>query len=176
VPGIILIRTIQGDFLSPSWSKNRTAFELEDRSKIVSLWQERFGIPVQVFDGFCFYRRAQNVWAFSDTTLPKLSYEAIGLRMMNFKEEPWKPTSCALQVFGRHATKNIVHLTREQSWIFFAGKSQVLEAKLEAKIEPGYVVVFYNGYVLGCGLYSHGKLVSQIPKESRISGDTEMDI
>ena len=129
-------------------------------------------IPVQVFDGFCFYRRAQNVWAFSDTTLPKLSYEAIGLRMMNFKEEPWKPTSCALQVFGRHATKNVVHLTSEQSRIFFAGSSQVLEAN----VEPGYVVVFYNGDVLGCGLYSHGKLVSQLPKERRISGDAEMDI
>jgi NOL1/NOP2/fmu family ribosome biogenesis protein len=158
--------------LSPSWPKNRKAFELEDRSKIAGLWQERFEIPVQVFDGFCFYRRAQNVWAFSDTALPKLSYEAIGLRMMNFKEEPWKPTSCALQVFGRHATKNTVHLTREQSRIFFAGKSQVLEAN----VEPGYVVVFYNGDVLGCGLYSHGKLVSQLPKERRISDDAEMDI
>ena len=162
--------------MSPGWSKNRNAFEPEDRSKIAWLWQERFGIPAQVFDGLCFYRRAQNVWAFSDTTLPKLKYEAIGLRMMNFKEEPWKPTSCALQVFGRHATKNVVHLTEEQSGIFFAGKSQVLEAKLEAKIEPGYVVVFYNGDVLGCGLYSHGTLVSQLPKESRISGYAEMDI
>ena len=158
--------------MSPSLSRNRTAFELEDRSRVVGLWQERFGIPAQVFDGFSFYRRAQNVWAFSDTTLPKLSYEAIGLRMMNFKEEPWKPTSCALQFFGRHATKNAVHLNREQSGIFFAGKSQVLEAN----VEPGYVVVFYNGDVLGCGLYSHGKLISQLPKERRISGDAEMDI
>ena len=158
--------------MSPGWSKDRNAFELEDRSKIARLWQERFGIPVQVFDCFCFYRRAQNVWAFSDMALPKLRYEAIGLRMMNFKEEPWKPTSCALQVFGRHATKNVVHLPSEQSGIFFAGKSQVLEAE----VEPGYVVVFYNGDVLGCGLYSHGKLVSQLPKESRIIGDAEMDI
>ena len=162
--------------MSPSWPKSRNAFELEDRSKIVGLWQDRFGILVQIFDSFCFYRRAQNVWAFSDAVLPTLRYEAIGLRMMNFKEEPWKPTSCALQVFGRHSTKNAVHLTGEQSGIFFAGMSQVLETKLEAKIEPGYVVVFYNGDVLGCGLYSHGKLVSQIPKECRISGDAEMDI
>lgn len=151
----------------PSWSKNRNAFELEDRSKIVMLWQERFGIPLRAFDGFTFYRRAQNVWAFSDADLPKLRYEAIGLRMASFKEEPWKPTSCALQVFGRHATRNAVNLTLEQSRVFFAGKSQVLEAK----VEPGYVVVFYNGDVLGCGLYSHGWLVSQLPRESRISGD-----
>ena len=37
-------------------------------------------------------------------------------------------------------------------------------------LEPGYVVVFYSGDVLGCGLYSHGKLVSQIPKERRMAG------
>lgn len=139
---------------------------------MAGLWQDRFGIPVQVFDCYSFYRRAQNVWAFSDVVLPKLSYEAVGLRTMNFKEDPWKPTSCALQVFGKHATKNTLQLTPEEARIFLAGKSQVLEAN----VEPGYVVVFYNGEVLGCGLYSHGKLVSQIPKERRISGDTEIDI
>jgi NOL1/NOP2/fmu family ribosome biogenesis protein len=159
-------------FLLPSWSKNRNAFEPEDHSKIACLWQERFGIPVQEFANFCFYRRAKNVWVFSDAALPKLSYEAVGLRMMNFKEDPWKPTSCAIQVFGRHATKNAVHLTSEQARIFFAGRSQVLKANVEA----GYVVVFYTGVVLGCGLYSHGKLVSQLPRECRISSDAEMDI
>jgi NOL1/NOP2/fmu family ribosome biogenesis protein len=162
--------------LSPGWPKSRNAFELEEHSRIVSLWHDRFGIPHQVFDSISFYRRAKNVWAFSDAALPKLSYEAVGLRMMNFKEEPWKPTSCALQLFGSHATKNTVHLTGEQSGIFLAGKSQVLGAEPAAKIEPGYVVVFYNGDVLGCGLYSHGRLASQLPKERRITGDAEMDI
>lgn len=163
---------IQEGFLLPSWSKGRNTYELEDRSKIARLWQDRFGIPVQIFDSFSFYRRAQNVWAFSDTVLPDLKYDAIGIRMMNFKEEPWKPTSCALQVFGRHATKNAVRLTMEQARIFLAGKIQALEAEAE----PGYVVVFYNGDALGCGLYSHGKLISQLPKESRICDDAEMDL
>ena len=39
--------------------------------------------------------------------------------------------------------------------------------------EPGYVVVFYRGEVLGCGLYSHGLLVSQIPKERRLASRGE---
>ena len=34
------------------------------------------------------------------------------------------------------------------------------------------MVVFYRGDVLGCGLYSHGKLVSQIPKERRMTSNT----
>jgi NOL1/NOP2/fmu family ribosome biogenesis protein len=40
---------------------------------------------------------------------------------------------------------------------------------IESDSESGYVVVFYRGEVIGCGLYSHGKLVSQIPKERRMA-------
>jgi NOL1/NOP2/fmu family ribosome biogenesis protein len=158
--------------LSPNWSANRNRFEPEDRSKIVALWNDRFGILEEAFTNFSFYRKAQNVWIFSDFALPRLSYEAIGLRMMNFKEDPWKPTSHALQIFGKHAVKNLVHLNFEQSKTFFAGKSQTLDLD----VEPGYVVVFYNGEVLGCGLYSHGMLVSQLPKERRIIDEMETDI
>jgi len=57
-----------------------------------------------------------------------------------------------------------VHLDEEQSRVFLAGGSQLFESDSE----PGYVVVFYRGEVLGCGLYSHGKLVSQLPKERRM--------
>jgi len=52
---------------------------------------------------------------------------------------------------------------------FLEGGSQVFESDCEA----GYVVVFYRGDVLGCGLYSHGKLVSQIPKERRMASTTK---
>jgi NOL1/NOP2/fmu family ribosome biogenesis protein len=136
------------------------------------MWLDRFGIAATIFARYSFYRRAQNVWAFSNAALPNLSYEAVGLRMMNFKEKPWKPTTCALQVFGKHATKNAIYLNVKQARCFLAGNSQVLEADAES----GYVVVRYKGEVLGCGLYSHGRLVSQLPKERRISDDMEMNM
>jgi NOL1/NOP2/fmu family ribosome biogenesis protein len=88
---------------------------------------------------------------------------------MNLKDRPWKPTTSALQVFGRHATKNVIHLDSINAMIFLEGKTQVIESNSE----PGYVVVFYRGEVLGCGLYSHGKLVSQIPKERRMASVEE---
>jgi hypothetical protein len=54
---------------------------------------------------------------------------------------------------------------------FLEGGTQEIEPDAKSDLpshpEPGYVVVFYRGEVLGCGLYSHGKLVSQIPKERR---------
>jgi NOL1/NOP2/fmu family ribosome biogenesis protein len=55
--------------------------------------------------------------------------------------------------------------------VFLEGGSQVFESDCEI----GYVVVFYRGDVLGCGLYSHGKLVSQIPKERRMASTAKSE-
>jgi NOL1/NOP2/fmu family ribosome biogenesis protein len=151
--------------MSPRSSRIRNIFEPLDRSLVTKVWHERFGISEQAFAGCKFFRKARSIWAINDVDLPSLSYEAIGMRIMNCKDRPWKPTTSALQVFGRYATKNIIHLNRDEAMIFLEGGSQVIESDCEI----GYVVVFYRGDVLGCGLYSHGKLVSQIPKERRMA-------
>jgi len=150
--------------MSPRSSRTRNIFEPQDMSIIAKLWQDRFGISEQAFAGCKFFRKAQSIWAISDVDLPKISYETIGMRIMSCKDRPWKPTTSALQIFGRYATKNLIHLNQEEAMIFLEGSSQVFESECEI----GYVVVFYRGDVLGCGLYSHGKLVSQIPKERRM--------
>lgn len=150
--------------MSPGSSRIRNVFEPMDPSEVAGLWHSRFGIPESEFDGFQFFRKAQSIWVISDSDLPKLSYEALGMRIMSLKDRPWKPTTSALQIFGRHASKNLVHLDEEQFRVFLAGGSQLFGSDSE----PGYVVVFYRGEVLGCGLYSHGKLVSQLPKERRM--------
>lgn len=132
-------------------------------SEVAGLWQSRFGIPEKAFAGYRFFRKAQSVWMISGSELPDLSYEALGMRIMNLKDRPWKPTTCALQILGKHATKNLVHLNDSQAMIFLEGKSLPIESNLE----PGYVVVLYREEVLGCGLYSHGIVISQLPKERR---------
>jgi len=156
--------------LSPGSSRTRNVFEPIDGSEVTALWLERFGIPDSAFNGYRFYRKAQSVWAVSDVDLPALSYEALGMRMMDLKGRVWKPTTCALQIFGRLATKNVVHLNEDQAEAFLAGGTRLIESATE----PGYAVVFYRGEVLGCGLYSRGRLVSQVPKELR-SGCTNGD-
>jgi NOL1/NOP2/fmu family ribosome biogenesis protein len=174
--------------LSPSSSRGRgkNNFEPLSRSEVTDLWHSRFGMPAEAFLGYRFYRKANSIWVISEADLPNFSYEALGLRMISLKDRPWKPTTCALQIFGRYATKNVIHLNDEQAMAFLAGKSQDLETECKApetegKIqeigcepcEPGYVVVFYRGEVLGCGLYSRGRLASQLPKERRISNCME---
>ena len=157
--------------MSPRSSRIRNIFEPLDQSIIMKLWQDRFGIPGQTFAGCRFFRKAQSIWAISDVDLPRLSYETIGMRIMSCKDRPWKPTTSALQIFGSYAAKNLIHLNQEEAMIFLEGGSQVFESDCE----PGYVVVFYSGDVLGCGLYSHGKIVSQIPKERRIASTAKSE-
>ncbi len=158
-----------------SRSRVRNVFLLVNASSVAAMWQGRFGMGPEAFSGMQFFKKASSIWAISEADLPRLSYESLGMRIMSCKDRPWKPTTAALQVFGRHAAKNLVHLEESQAMLFLQGAGQVLPEYCDPSIcEPGYVVVFYRGDVLGCGLYSHGKLVSQIPKERRIessSGD-----
>jgi NOL1/NOP2/fmu family ribosome biogenesis protein len=149
--------------LSRDWSEDKS-FETEDRSKIIEFWTSRFGVSESVFDGYRFFKRAKSIWLFSGAKLPNLSYETIGLRAVSTKENPWKPTTCALQILGKYATKNVIDLNREQAMAFMAGESQ----DIQASVEPGYVAVSNQGQILGCGRYSKGRLESQLPKERRM--------
>jgi len=159
--------------LSQRSSRVRNVFLPLEPVVVAELWDFRFGIPVEAFSGYRFFKKANSIWAISDVELPRLSYEAIGMRIMNCKDRPWKPTTAALQVFGKYAARNLVHLDADSARIFLEGKSQEVGEAAAMECEPGYVVVFYRGEVLGCGLYSHGLLVSQIPKERRLASRGE---
>jgi NOL1/NOP2/fmu family ribosome biogenesis protein len=155
--------------LSHHSSKIRNVFEPLDRTSVTQLWLNRFGIAEHFFSEYQFFKKGPSIWAAIDVELPRLSYEALGMRIMNMKHKPWKPTTSALQIFGKHASKNLVHLDKKEAMTFLTGDRQTISSHLE----PGYVVVFYRGEVLGCGLYSNGKLASQIPKERRMAYSLE---
>ena len=159
--------------MSQRSSRVRNVFLPLELAAVAELWDFRFGIPAEAFSGYRFFKKANSIWAISDVELPRLSYEAIGMRIMNCKDRPWKPTTAALQVFGKYAARNLVHLDADSARIFLEGKSQEVGEAAAMECEPGYVVVFYRGEVLGCGLYSHGLLVSQIPKERRLASRGE---
>jgi len=157
--------------LSRGSSRSRRSYEIIDAAVVEDLWKARFGLPDGVFSGYRFFRRAQSIWVLTDVQIPSLSYETLGMRIMSLKDRPWKPTTCALQVFAKIARKNTVHLDRESAGKFLAGESQ----HLQCDCDSGYVVVFYRGDVLGCGLYSPGKLASQLPKERRMASCEDGD-
>jgi len=132
---------------------------------MIEMWQSRFGIPKDAFDGCFFYGRGKNIWIFSQPEIPDLRCDSVGLRSMSTKGKVWKPTTYALQLFGPLADKNCLDLDSEEAKKFIAGGCQ----RLESDLEDGYVVVSYGGEILGCGLYVRGQLLSQLPKERRIA-------
>lgn len=139
---------IREDSLSPRSSRARNVFEPLEREAVAEIWNSRFAIPESVFSGYNFFRKARSIWAISDSQLPGLSYEAIGMRIMNCKDRPWKPTTCALQVFGLHAQKNTMHLQAGSARLFLEGRTQEVDAATAEQCESGYVVVFYRGMCL----------------------------
>ncbi len=153
--------------MSQSYARTKNDFETIKSEKIAELLIKRFGIAESAFNGYCFFRKARSIWVMSNAILPKLRYETLGIRMMNLKDCPWKPTTAALQIFGKFASKNVVKLDLQQTRSFLAGESLLIYID----VEPGYVVVVHRDEVLGCGLYSFGKLISQIPKDRRMIKD-----
>ena len=140
------------------------------RAFILKYLRDRFGISKRIFSDYSFIVRGEKIWiAFKDVLekdLEGLNIEAIGLLFGRYfeKQKRFKPTTNALQIFGRYATKNIVELDEKEKEMYIRGYD--LEKKLN--LEEGYVIVKFKNDVLGCGLYREGKIKNQIPKARKI--------
>jgi len=140
------------------------------KSSILKYLRDRFGISKRIFSDYSFIVRGEKIWiAFKDVLekdLEGLNIEAIGLLFGRYfeKQKRFKPTTNALQIFGRYATKNIVELDEKEKDMYIRGYD--LEKKLN--LEEGYVIVKFKNDVLGCGLYREGKIKNQIPKARKI--------
>ncbi|MHC1635219.1 MAG: methyltransferase RsmF C-terminal domain-like protein [Candidatus Methanospirareceae archaeon] len=128
--------------------------------------EERFGIHRDVFCGYSFIVRGNKIRIVArevaNKDLSGLKVENIGILFGRYfkKENKFKPTTNALQIFGKYATKNIVELSEEEKEDYIRG----FDLKKDLNIEEGYVILKYKGDVLGCGLYRDGKIKNQVPK------------
>ncbi|MCX2818129.1 hypothetical protein EGH25_02005 [Haladaptatus sp. F3-133] len=146
-----------------------------NREPVVGFWEDEFGVPPGTFDGYRFYKKgARKVWAVSrgtverlggDGTLDALDYESVGLPLIRVGGEHDKPTTDALQRFGDEATRKVIDVDADTARAFVNGETVERGYDVE---DLGYVVVRYEGRVLGCGLYFPGELRSQVPKGRRV--------
>ncbi len=137
------------------------------RETVLEFWRRKFGVPVELFDGYELYMKGRSkVWiADSDADFPdSADYEAVGLPFLRVGDEHPKPTGDALQRFGEHATENVLDVGEEQARTFVSGDTVEMETR---EVDLGYVIVRFTGRVLGCGLYFPGELRSQVPKGRR---------
>lgn len=133
--------------------------------------EERFGLQKEAFSGFSFYEGPDKIYIFSQD-LP--SKDLAGLKIVQTgivagrvfgDRERFKPTTNLLQIFGRFATRNFVELEESEKEDFIRG----LDIDGVFEVDEGFVIVKFREDVLGCGLYSGGKLKNQIPKSRRLA-------
>ena len=129
--------------------------------------RERFGIPDSAFSGVDFVE-SSGVWAASRRAAhyPLKHPVRRGIRFGRMFKRGVKLTTAALQVFGRHATKNVVPLDLEAAERYLRGHD--LNVGEVEQVETGQVIVLYDGHVLGSGMYRDGRVKNQIPKARRI--------
>jgi len=135
------------------------------RREVVEWWDERFAIPPETFEGYSFWEKGKGkIWILRGEIASPIRVEALGMKFLRTRQEHWKPTTNAVQRFGRRARRNVVELTREQAQRFVRGETQ----ELDWDGDWGYLVATHElagkQGPLGVGLYVHGELQSPVPK------------
>jgi NOL1/NOP2/fmu family ribosome biogenesis protein len=152
----------------PATADERAVEGRATREEVVDWWVDRFGVPRETFDGFSFWEKGKGkIWVLRGEVESPLRIEALGMTFLRTRQEHWKPTTNAVQRFGRRATRNVVELDREQARAFASGEDQ----DLDWDGDWGYVVAAHEvaGDVepLGVGLFLRGELQSLVPKGRR---------
>lgn len=138
------------------------------RQEVLEWWETRFGISAEIFEEYSFWEKGGGkIWISYCDVADGLQIESLGMRVMHTRQEHWKPTTNAVQRFGKAATRNVLTLTDEQARQFVAGDSQ----DIDWDGDWGYLIVSKEiagePEPLGVGLYTYGELASQIPKGRR---------
>lgn len=144
-------------------------FRAIDPALPVGYWREHFGVAPEAFEGHRFYQRHANlIWIARAelTPLPGLPAEAIGMSFLRLKGSYPKPTSTAAIAFGHLATRNVIDLHQDALQTLLARQEQPWPAPPEGDqtLSPGYVLLRFEGRVLGCGLWLGERLTSRLPK------------
>jgi len=149
----------------PETASERTVSGRPTRQEVLDWWENRFGIHPSVFEEYTFWERgAGKIWVFYGDVPTPSSVEGLGMTALRTRQEHWKPTLEAVQRFGHHATKNRIHLSRNEAGAFLAGYDQ----EIGWDGDWGYLIVTHDiadtTEPLGVGLYVYDELRSMVPK------------
>jgi len=152
----------------PETDEERKDPERATRAEVLDFWTERFGVPPETFEGYTFWERgAGKLWLYRGRPPSPVDIEGLGMTVLRTRQEHWKPTLEAVQRFGKHASKNVIHLDEDAARAFVAGEDQ----ELDWDGDWGYLVVTHDlagaAEPVGVGLYVYGELRSQVPKGRR---------
>ena len=142
--------------------------DAREKKELLTKISDAYGIPPEIFSDYEFLEKPERIFITSRASLSinlrNLSIEGLGLSFARISGSI-KLTTNAIQLFGRHATKNILDLDNENALKYIRGLDL---SGLPAKDIFGYVIVRSGKDYLGSGLYKDGYLKNQIPKQRRI--------
>jgi NOL1/NOP2/fmu family ribosome biogenesis protein len=135
----------------------------DERRRLLSYMDERFGIPVSRFDDYLLFKGRQS-WSLlrrnaAVTDAAGLKVVKAGLKAFRKVGAFMKPTTRMVQLFGRDATRARIELDEDRLARLTAGE----RLKVDLGIDNGYVMLSFGGSrILGLGLYINGQIQSQI--------------
>ncbi len=152
----------------PATPADRTVEGRPTRGEALGWWEERFGIDPGRFADFSLWEKgAGKVWIVAGDAPDPIEIEALGMTFLRTRQEHWKPTTNAVQRFGRAATRNVIDLPPDQARRFVAGEDQ----DVEWDGDWGYLIAAHeitgDREPIGVGLYTYGELKSLVPKGRR---------
>ena len=154
----------------PATAADREVTGRASRAEVIEWWVDRFGLPADAFDDYTFWEKgAGKIWIFAADLPSPTDVEGLGMTFLRTRQEHWKPTTDAVQRFGRAATRNVIERGEADARRFPAGEDR----KPDGAGAWGYLIGAHelagDAEPLGVGLYVHGELRSVIPKGRRAS-------
>lgn len=133
------------------------------RSTVLGYFEGRFAIPLSAFAAHHLFECRTTYVLLPQlanlTGIASLKVQNVGLPVLRKIRHHLKPTTAALQRFGHLATQHLLELTPVQLVALLRDH----ELALDTGLQPGYVILRCEAHILGCGLYTPGRLRSQIP-------------
>ncbi len=140
----------------------------EQIARVLEYLELRFGLDRSLFAGFGFYAGAKGRVILGPRDLPaSLNADTAGLLIARVHRSV-KPTTNLFQVFGKHVTRNRILLSPEQAIRFLQGLDLVICEQDQVLATPGYVLIQYDDYSLGCGAFRDNNVKNMLPRAKRL--------
>jgi len=135
-----------------------------DCAIVESYFSERFALPTETFSDFLFWKSAHAYGVIPKDahaeSLRSIKVHSAGMVILREVGQYLKPTTHALQIFGRLARRNVLELNKEN--LLELLENRILT--LCPPVEPGYIILTYRQDILGCGLALPDRIVHQFPR------------
>jgi NOL1/NOP2/sun family putative RNA methylase len=128
----------------------------------------KFGVDQRFLESYAIFKSHEDNYI---STPEAFSFRGIrplrkGLEFAKIYGQEIKPDNDAVQLFGLHATRNVVDLTKYQVNKFLRG--EILKVGMLPDIDKGFIIMRFGNIPIGTGKYNGKEIRSAVKRERRI--------